>query len=43
MSKADDRVALGGISTVGMVSIIEASDAMLKAANVTIQEFHDYG
>ena len=39
----DSHLALGGITTVGMVSIIEASDAMLKSANVEIREFHEYG
>ena len=43
MSKTDDRVAIGIISTVGMISLIEASDTMLKAANVKMQEFHEYG
>jgi len=41
--EVEDKLALGGISTVGMISIIEAADAMLKTSAVTIKEYHDYG
>lgn len=35
--------ALGMIETKGLVSLIEASDAMLKAANVTLQGWQKIG
>ena len=38
-----DRKALGAVQTVGMVALVEAVDAMLKAADVTVKEFHPVG
>ena len=40
---ANGLEALGMIETKGLVALIEASDAMLKAANVTLVGWHKIG
>ncbi|MCK5327048.1 MAG: BMC domain-containing protein [Candidatus Latescibacteria bacterium] len=38
-----DGKALGMIETKGLVAVIEASDAMVKAARVTLQKYEKIG
>lgn len=40
---ADSREALGMIETKGLVGLIEASDAMIKAANVELVAYEKIG
>jgi len=37
------KPAFGVIATIGFTGVVEAADAMLKAAPVTIREVHEVG